>query len=117
MISSPYGLMGLGYPVSCFQLILRTASITKYICYYFCPRKCFKFQHGSVACSCKPFSFVGEKSSTILLKVVFYFLDDELIFKDQWGGISIFNAFNVSVRTIMSNQTYVSNYIIIYEKP
>ncbi|KAG5894537.1 hypothetical protein JTB14_026825 [Gonioctena quinquepunctata] len=33
--------------------------------------------------------------------------DEELIFKDHWGGISILNAFNLSVRTLMSNQTYL----------
>ncbi|XP_072379446.1 inactive dipeptidyl peptidase 10 isoform X2 [Diabrotica undecimpunctata] len=33
--------------------------------------------------------------------------DDELIFRDQWGGISILNAFNLTVRTIMSNQTFL----------
>ncbi|XP_066142591.1 inactive dipeptidyl peptidase 10 [Euwallacea fornicatus] len=32
--------------------------------------------------------------------------NDELLFKDEWGGISILYAGNMSVRTIMSNQTY-----------
>ncbi|KAL1513944.1 hypothetical protein ABEB36_003282 [Hypothenemus hampei] len=33
--------------------------------------------------------------------------DDELLFKDQWGGISILHATNLTVRTIMSNQTFM----------
>lgn len=28
--------------------------------------------------------------------------------KDQWGGISVIRASNMSVRTLMSNQTFVS---------
>lgn len=34
--------------------------------------------------------------------------DGELVYKDQWGGISIMHASNLSVRTLMSNQTLVS---------
>ncbi|XP_045483534.1 inactive dipeptidyl peptidase 10 isoform X2 [Harmonia axyridis] len=32
--------------------------------------------------------------------------DEELLFKDHLGGISILNASNMTVRTLMSNQTY-----------
>nr|KAH0807424.1 hypothetical protein GEV33_015367 [Tenebrio molitor] len=32
---------------------------------------------------------------------------EELVFKDQWGGISIMHASNLSVRTLMSNQTFL----------
>ncbi|XP_049834013.1 dipeptidyl aminopeptidase-like protein 6 isoform X2 [Schistocerca gregaria] len=31
---------------------------------------------------------------------------DELVFRDQWGGISLFNAANLTSRSIMSNQTF-----------
>ncbi|CAH1164731.1 unnamed protein product [Phaedon cochleariae] len=33
--------------------------------------------------------------------------DNELILKDHWGGISILNAHNLSMRTLMSNHTYL----------
>ncbi|XP_044263326.1 inactive dipeptidyl peptidase 10 isoform X1 [Tribolium madens] len=32
---------------------------------------------------------------------------EELVYKDQWGGISIMKASNLSVRTLMSNQTFL----------
>ncbi|XP_063905183.1 inactive dipeptidyl peptidase 10 isoform X2 [Zophobas morio] len=33
--------------------------------------------------------------------------DSELVYKDQWGGISVMQASNLSVRTLMSNQTFL----------
>ncbi|XP_018328752.1 inactive dipeptidyl peptidase 10 isoform X2 [Agrilus planipennis] len=33
--------------------------------------------------------------------------DDELLFKDQWGGISLLRASNLSTKTLMSNHTYL----------
>lgn len=53
-------------------------------------------------------SFLAPHTCPISIRL-FYFTDDEFVFKDQWGGISIMRAANLSTRTLMSNQTYVSN--------
>lgn len=38
------------------------------------------------------------------------FSADELIYLDKWGGISLLFASNQSEKTLLSNQTYVSQY-------
>ncbi|KAI4468726.1 protease family s9bc dipeptidyl-peptidase iv-related [Holotrichia oblita] len=40
--------------------------------------------------------------------VSLFFSAEELVFKDQWGGISLLHASNLSIKTLMYNQTYVS---------
>lgn len=41
---------------------------------------------------------------------------DELMIKDQWGGISIIHASNMSVSNQMSNQTFVSVAATIFQR-
>lgn len=40
--------------------------------------------------------------------IFFFSAADELIYKDEFGGISLMNVTTLKVRSLMSNQTYVS---------
>lgn len=39
---------------------------------------------------------------------VFQFTAEEFLYQNQWGGISLLNAINLSERVLMSNTTFVS---------
>lgn len=43
-----------------------------------------------------------------LLIVVFFVTDSEFIYKDEHGGVTLFNADNLTTTTILSNYTFVS---------
>jgi hypothetical protein len=43
---------------------------------------------------------------------------EEMVFRDQWGGISLLNAANLTTRSLMTNQTFVSflfNIFVTYQ--
>lgn len=39
---------------------------------------------------------------------IFFPTAEEFLYRNQWGGISLLNAVNLSERVLMSNFTYVS---------
>lgn len=42
--------------------------------------------------------------------------DEELVFRDRWGGLILFNVRNFTTRLLMNNATFVSIYLAYYNK-
>lgn len=42
------------------------------------------------------------------LRFLYFFSDHELLFRDRWGGISVMDVETLSIRSVLSNHTFVS---------
>lgn len=45
----------------------------------------------------------------VIFSYFFYVSAQEFLYRNQWGGISLLNAVNLSERVLMSNITFVSS--------
>lgn len=70
---------------------------------------CFVYTIGDKICG----NYCECMETFLYWKCVFPFTAEEFLYQNQWGGISLLNAINLSERVLMSNTTFVSTFLML----